>query len=102
MEKPKTIQTLNLIQVCQESLVVRKMLMSTEAAGSQGTSGTENDRAEGSWGCLWMTSRQRNILTRIMMMIRLSELLEVEDANTDRGMQRRVKRMMEWLARVSQ
>ena len=76
------------------------MLISTEAAGSQGTSGTEKDRAEGSWGCLWMTIRQRNILTRIMMMIILRELLEVVEVSTDKGMQRRVKRRMEWLARL--
>ena len=94
MEKPKAIQTLNLIQVCQESLVVRKMLISTEAAGSQGTSGTEKVRAEGSWGCLWMTTRQRNILTRIMMMTMLCDLLEAVETSTDKGMQRRVKRMM--------
>ena len=47
--KPAAIQTENLIQVCQESLVVRRMLIRTEEAGSQGTSGTENGGVFGSW-----------------------------------------------------
>jgi len=61
-KKPTNIHTENLIQVCQESFKVRKMLIRTEAAGSQGTRGTAKGSGDGSWGCLATMMREMIIL----------------------------------------
>ena len=118
MRKPPVIQIANLAQVCRDSLVVRKTLMRTLTAGSQGTGttpeigvtsdksiltilppGTLNVVLTCDRGCLHTKVSEAIMAKETRTSITLLKLWSVWWTRTEKGMQRMEKRMM--LARAT-